>query len=429
MTGHLIKGVFLLALTNAVSHSQNFRFEEAELLTGEVNSSAEDYMPLLSPGDSQLFFTRILHKDNKGGSLGGSDIWTSELTSEGWSKPHNLLHQWNTNENNSLLGIHESGEIVYLLNTYDTRKGISFSKRIKGSWSKPESVKIKGVSNNGFVGFFVSHDYNHILISMLGSDSEGDQDIYVSNRGTDGKWSDPTNLGPTVNTSGFEISPFLTRDKRYLFFASNGHEGFGDADIFVCERLYDSWDVWSTPKNLGKDINSTGFDAYLSIASSNKVFFASNRESGLGMSDIYESRLLTGAPSILSDSIASLLKEAKELLNDNNQSETRSFLISFDPNSSEVSYSDRVSIQNYINQLPDNDYVTFNVQYLQLTNGDKKLSGLQKSRIKKVVTILRSNGIPEFNVKTKVSDNRTGDMTEGDIEVVAIPNYIRQNDR
>ena len=78
-------------------------------------------------------------------------------------------------------------------------------------------------------------------------------------------------------------------DKRYLFFASNGHDGFGDADIYVSERMYDSWDVWSKPLNLGEPINTDGFDAYFWMAPDSTVLFSSNRDGGL--SDIYTSKI------------------------------------------------------------------------------------------------------------------------------------------
>ena len=75
-----------------------------------------------------------------------------------------------------------------------------------------------------------------------------------------------------------------------LFFASNGHPGYGDADIFVSTRLDSTWANWSKPKNLGDGINSANFDAYLTIAGQ-QAFFVSNR---YGRSaDIYAARAIT----------------------------------------------------------------------------------------------------------------------------------------
>ena len=60
----------------------------------------------------------------------------------------------------------------------------------------------------------------------------------------------------------------------------------GESDIYVSERLDDSWTNWSVPVNLGEPINSKGFDAYLIQTNKNEVYFSSNRGNN---TDIYKS--------------------------------------------------------------------------------------------------------------------------------------------
>jgi hypothetical protein len=153
------------------------------------------------------------------------------------------------------------------------------------NWSRPEFVPLPGIDNQDFVGMFVSPDYDVIFLTMRGADSRGEEDIYVSVKDPKGGWSKPKNLGATINTSGFEISPFLSTDKKRLYFASNGQGGLGDADIFYSERLYNSWETWSAPVNLGELVNSKKFDAYFSIYGDSVAYFTSNRDKDL--SDIY----------------------------------------------------------------------------------------------------------------------------------------------
>ncbi|VAW47226.1 OmpA/MotB [hydrothermal vent metagenome] len=130
-----------------------------------------------------------------------------------------------------------------------------------------------------------------MIVSMDYKNSRGNDDIYICLKDEDGNWSAPDNLGPTINTSGFEISPFLSEDGKILFFSSDGHGGYGDADIYMSRRLYDSWGIWSKPINLGNNINSKSFDAYFFLSENKDAYFASNREGGL--SDIYTSKILT----------------------------------------------------------------------------------------------------------------------------------------
>jgi len=124
---------------------------------------------------------------------------------------------------------------------------------------------------------------------MNATNSIGEEDLYISLKSEDGQWTIPENLGATVNTRGFEISPFLSEDGKTLFFASDGHSGYGGADIFMSRRLYESWVIWSKPINLGKEINSDGFDAYLSLYKNYEAYFVSTRENDFA--DIYRSEV------------------------------------------------------------------------------------------------------------------------------------------
>lgn len=250
-----------------------------------INSPAEELMAIIDKNENTLYFTRINHESNVGGRGAGSDIWTLPLSGDSKTKPVNDFSYWNNRENNALVGFNADGSTVYLLNGYGKQEGIAFSRKLNGSWTKPEVVPIPGLSNFGFKSFYMSPDFKYLLISMSASDAQGEEDLYVSIKQSNGKWAKPLNLGASINTKGFEISPFLTADGKTLFFASNGHEGFGNADIFMTQRLYDSWDVWTTPVNLGNQINSAGFDAYFSYYDT-VAFFSSTRQGG--MCDIYK---------------------------------------------------------------------------------------------------------------------------------------------
>src|SRR5690606_137833 len=167
-------------------------------------------------------------------------------------------------------------------------QGVYVTERINRYWTRPQLITIPGVGTRNFLGVYVSPDFDVMLFSMHGEDSHGEEDLYFSVKDESGQWTPPKNMGSTLNTTGFEISPFLSADKKRLYFASNGHGGEGDADIFYSERLYDSWETWSVPVNLGKAVNSSKFDAYFSIYGDTLAFFTSNRDGQFA--DIYEVR-------------------------------------------------------------------------------------------------------------------------------------------
>jgi hypothetical protein len=170
-------------------------------------------------------------------------------------------------------------------------------KQTGNEWTRPELIFIPGIDNLDFLGFNVSPDLDVIFLSMKASDSRGNEDLYFSVKDVSGAWSKPKNLGATINTPGFEISPFLSADKKRLYFASNGHKGEGDADIFYSERLYDSWETWSVPVNLGSQVNSKKFDAYFSIYGDSVAYFSSNRDGQYA--DLFRAKVSQGRTILL----------------------------------------------------------------------------------------------------------------------------------
>lgn len=278
--------VFLAALN---LHGQSFDFTDIKKLPA-INSPAEEGMPLLTSDGKRLYFTRALYEGNEGGEYSGSDIWFSEMKNGSWAKATNSLSINNKNHN-VITGIGEDGKTVYYLDVSPAKKlqGIYFSTVLNNRWSSPELIPLSGIDNLDFLGVYVARKGDLIFLSMKAPDSRGNEDLYYTVKDKSGMWSTPRNLGASINTPGFEISPFLSVDGRRLYFSSNGHRGEGDADIFYSEKLYDSWETWSTPVNLGKGINSKKFDAYFSIYGDSLALFASNREGS--MADIYSARV------------------------------------------------------------------------------------------------------------------------------------------
>lgn len=110
----------------------------------------------------------------------------------------------------------------------------------------------------------------------------GGTDIYVSQRLGE-TWSEPINLGPGVNTEGNEMFPFISADGA-LFYSSDGHAGLGGMDIFVSLARNG---VWQKPENLGAPVNSTSDDfGLLYDKGLDQGFFVSSR-SGRGNDDLF----------------------------------------------------------------------------------------------------------------------------------------------
>lgn len=279
---------------------QNMVYDTPEHMGKVLNSDAEESMPILSSDGKTLYFVRILHPDNLGGQFAGHDIWHSKLQADSsWGAPKNSFFNLNNKGNNAILGFSGDEKQVYLLNQYNTddsrNPGISFSERGGASqWGLPESLNIPNLKKDGFFyNAFVNREGNVAIVSMKTRKMPGDEDLFVTMKNGDGTWTKLRNMGSKINTAGFEITPFLSKDGKTLYFSSNGHRGYGDADIYRTERLDESWTNWSTPENLGRPMNSRGFDASYFEHDNGTVLFISNRDGYLA--DLYSSRIRMAA--------------------------------------------------------------------------------------------------------------------------------------
>jgi outer membrane protein OmpA-like peptidoglycan-associated protein len=291
--------IFSLTIIALPVFGQTMFFSEPVALNDTVNSAAEEGYPLYSAIDSTLYFVRSLYAQNTGGARSGQDIWYSKQQPSGqWTEPVNDLENLNNRNNNAVVGISHTGNTVYLLNSYQTEKeekpGMSFSFNTGQDWREPNDISIPGLEEKtgNFYGIYVLPSEDVAVVSVQKETSLGMEDLYVTEKSAQtGEWSELIHLGEAINTEGYEISPFLSEDKKTLFFSSNGHPGYGNADLFVSYRQDTSWTNWSKPENLGDGINSSGFDAYLTISENEQVFFVSNR---YGRSaDIYQSRIIS----------------------------------------------------------------------------------------------------------------------------------------
>lgn len=277
----IITSVFAFAVTIFSVMAQSLEFKSVSKLPPAINTVGEESLPMLSVDGQQLFFTRALYAGNSGGKFSGTDVWFTEANQGRWANPTNELPaEINDHGHNAIIGMSRDGRKRYFLSARPNENinGIYVTTRINNYWSRPEFILIPGVDNQNFLGVYVSPDFDVILFSMKGEDSRGEEDLYFSVKNSLGQWSVPKNMGATLNTQGYEISPYLSADKKRLYFASNGHGGEGDSDIFYSEKLYDSWETWTVPVNLGKVVNSGKFDAYFTMYGDSVAYFASNRD-------------------------------------------------------------------------------------------------------------------------------------------------------
>lgn len=159
----------------------------------------------------------------------------------------------------------------------------------KNGWNLPERLKIKEFTNKSkFNVACLSHNEQALIIAMWDDSTSGEEDLYVSFLQEDKTWSSPKNMGKVINTYANETTPFLAADNKTLYFSSSGHPGYGSNDIFVSRRLDDTWQNWSEPKNLGPKINGPTWDAYYTVPASGKNGYMVTTMDGNKNCDIFK---------------------------------------------------------------------------------------------------------------------------------------------
>ncbi|MCG8311076.1 MAG: OmpA family protein [Cytophagales bacterium] len=275
------------------SHAQRVRKENPDQLLEHVNTRYDEQNPVLGPDGKKLYFTRANDSLNIGGPGDKGDIWVSELNAEGfWSEPVNLGRPVNDDLRNYLLGFSPDGKIMFL--NQEKRNpggiiindGVAYSVYSNGGWSRPVKASVDYFLNKSrHQSGSISGDGSVMLLSLQSYASRGEEDIYVSFY-KNGTWTQPVNLGSDINTGGQEMTPYLSPDKRRLYFSSNGHGGKGGRDLFVAERVGAGWTSWSKPKNLGAQVNSFGVELNYFIDATNDIGYFSSTQNSDGYGDI-----------------------------------------------------------------------------------------------------------------------------------------------
>ena len=211
-----------------------------------------------------------------------------------WGLARRLPAPLNKEEYNSLYSITPDGNTVlikgnYKNGRYETR-GFSTSQRLARGWSPPEKLDIPGyekISKGQFDCGVLSNDGKVLVLSFSEKKNSKDDDIYVCFKQKNGSWTKPMNLGAEINTDDFtETTPFLAADGYTIYFSSNRAGGLGSNDIYYSKRIDKSWKRWSKPVNLGPAVNTDGYDAYYTVSALGDFAYLTSFKETTGKGDV-----------------------------------------------------------------------------------------------------------------------------------------------
>ena len=275
-------------IINGFLFAQEFSLRyELVNLGKNVNTHYHEAAPVVTPDGNTLYYFIQNHPQNTFGKEGSQDIWVTRKDAEGnWSAPEHMGSPFNQHRSNQVFTVLPDGTFFIRGGRSKNSKGFSL---VQGGRVNEITVKDFEAMNKGrFYGASMSSDGKHMILSFSEVTASIRSSIYVSNLQADGSWSKPEQLN--ISDRSDEFGPFIAPDDKTLYFASDrkAPNSQGGADIYKTTRLDDSWKNWSEPINLGPTINTRATDAYFCIDSEGHVFISrSNSTADGGNLDLF----------------------------------------------------------------------------------------------------------------------------------------------
>jgi len=286
--------VFLFIITFQIQ-GQDYKPEN---LGPKVNSKYGELAPLISADGKTIYFARLNHPQNTFGESGSQDIWYSELKDGQWTEAKHLDKPFNQEQINFMFNVTPDGNTILAGGAYVKGKyageGFSTSNKIKTGWAPLQAIPLKHYEelNRGLYSFaYLTNNRETLLLSYSEQDTGSISDIYVCFLQKDATWSEPAKIRAPISTENDEITPFLAADEVTLYFSSNRKGGYGQNDIWMSKRLDDTWLHWSEPKNLGNTINSEAWEGYYSIDAAGEYAYMVSHKDSYGGTDIVRIKL------------------------------------------------------------------------------------------------------------------------------------------
>jgi len=250
-----------------------------------INTQNQEYLPAITADDQTIIFTRRANTE---------DFFIAQKNEDSWNPSLPLSSAINTPGNEGAQCISPDGQYLFFAGCGRAdglgKCDIYYAKKVGEKWSTPQNLGTPINSQYWESQPTISADGKSLYFVSDRKGGYGSYDIYKSTYTGAGKWSTPQNLGPNINTAGEEFSPFIHADNQTLYFCSDGWPGFGEKDIFFSKKAING--LWQKPNNLGYPINTPKEESSLFISNDGKqAYFASDNLKGYGGLDLYSFEL------------------------------------------------------------------------------------------------------------------------------------------
>lgn len=196
-------------------------------------------------GESMIFCSRRPHEKGETEKY-DHDFWISKRVGDRWADPVLFAEEALSDYEDFYPVVTASGNLYFNSQRDGQRvNNIYCSRYIDGSYSDAE--KLPEPINSDYREFdaYISPDESMIFFSSMRPGGYGAADIYLSVQQPPGKWSDPVNLGPEINSANSEYGSIMSPDGNCFFYTSNKS---GNEDIYwISAKLFDQLPLEEAP--------------------------------------------------------------------------------------------------------------------------------------------------------------------------------------
>jgi len=261
----------------------------------EVNTSFNEYSPVITTDESVLMFTSrrpggVGNKLDENKNEYFEDVWVSYKSGKKWTTAVNLGPPVNTENHDAAVCLSPDGQKLITYQGGVNGGDLFISYLVGKIWSKPENLG-KAI-NSKYHESSASFSYDGKILYFV-SDREGGyggHDIYYSEINEKGKFEKAVNIGPVINTEYDEEAVYMMPDGKTMYFASKGHNSIGGYDVF--KTTFENGQ-WTKPINLGIPINTPDDDVFFALSGSGRrAYYSSASLGGYGGMDLYKVTIL-----------------------------------------------------------------------------------------------------------------------------------------
>lgn len=244
---------------------------------GIINIDGEEYGPTFTPDGKTIYFVRRINGRKM------EHIFVSQFENGKWSAP--VVAPFSGQYFDKEPFVSPDGKRIFFvskrpLDPASEKKDFNIwvVEKTKTGWSAPQNLGPM-VNSDGYDNYPAVAANGTLYFGSVRAGGQGDGDLYRS-RLVKGKYTQAENLGDIINTAENEADPYIAPDESYIIYSADHKGGAGEGDLLISFNRNGKWTV---PQSLGPKINTSEYE-YTPLVSPDKKYLFFSR----GWGKIYQ---------------------------------------------------------------------------------------------------------------------------------------------